>query len=182
MCFFYSALFPASFFFGFAILLIQYYTDKVREIRLNCNRKASHSDAMSLFPLDGQFCLLRIWGFAPSLGNSLAVYSRRYFFTGATVAFIISSSYAFAQFPYDELCDPVNGTVTRTEIAVTGVTLLNETEQSNGPVRLVDVIVGQEEPVHYCPQGFRDQEGFAFPPSVDFQPEGFRWMTDSQVR
>ena len=51
VCFFYSSLFPASFFFGFAILLVQYYTDK--------------------------FCLLRIWGFSPSLGSNLARYSRR---------------------------------------------------------------------------------------------------------
>lgn len=72
VCFFYSALFPASFLFGFVILLVQYHVDK--------------------------FCLLRIWGFSPSLGNSLAVYSRRYFFTGATVAFIIASAYAWAQF------------------------------------------------------------------------------------
>ena len=72
VCFFYSALFPASFLFGFAILLVQYHADK--------------------------FCLLRVWGYSPTLGSTLAVYSRRYFFTGAGVAFMIASAYAFFQF------------------------------------------------------------------------------------
>lgn len=184
VCFFYSALFPASFLFGFAILFVQYHVDK--------------------------FCLLRIWGFSPSLGSSLAKYSRRYFFTGATVAFIISSSYAWAQFrkllcevpslrPWsqcltlsvvsnlamisanDNVCDPTGGDITRAEIPYS-VYLLNETESSNGEIDPVNVLVEQEEPVYYCPQGFRQQSGFAFPMTPDDQPEGLRWMTDSQVR
>lgn len=80
--FFYSALFPPGFFFGFIILTFQYLVDK--------------------------FSLVRIWSWTPLIGAELAVFSRRFFFTGAALAFCIMSSYAFAQFPYDNLCDQVN--------------------------------------------------------------------------
>ena len=74
VCCFYSALFPAVFVFGFAIMLVQYFTDK--------------------------FCLVRVWRMAPSVGANIARISRRYFFNIALVVFIASSAYSWAQFPY----------------------------------------------------------------------------------
>lgn len=74
VCCFYSALFPAVFIFGFAIMLVQYFTDK--------------------------FCLVRVWRMAPSVGANIARISRRYFFNISLVVFIASSAYAWAQFPY----------------------------------------------------------------------------------
>ncbi|CAB9497646.1 protease [Seminavis robusta] len=151
VCFFYSALFPASFFFGFAILLVQYYVDKI--------------------------CLVRIWGVAPSLGNKLAVFSRKYFFTGALVAFIISSAYAWAEFPYDNLCDPEGGTISKI------IPQRNASALRFSDDKRIDVNVGQEEPVRFCHQGYRGQletYGFNFPPSVLAQPDGLKWMTEDQ--
>jgi len=129
------------------ILFVQYWTDK--------------------------FCLLRVWGWSPMLGSRLAIYSRRYFFTGAVVAFVISSSYAWAQFSYDNVCDPVNGTVTPTSITIENVRTL---EQSP----LTTITVGQEEPVFSCAQGSRRQQGVSFPPSADDQPNGLKWMNEDQ--
>jgi hypothetical protein len=84
VCFFYSSLFPFVFFYGFAILVLQYYTDK--------------------------YCLLRIWRHSAAIGPRLARISRRYFFTLAATVFIVSSAYSWAQFPYDNLCDKEGST------------------------------------------------------------------------
>jgi hypothetical protein len=82
VCFYYSALYPAVFFFGTAILIVQYYADK--------------------------FCLMRIWANSASLGSEVAKFSRKYFFTMAVVAYAVISAYAFAGFPYDNLCREIN--------------------------------------------------------------------------
>lgn len=78
--FFYAALFPAGFFFGSLILIVQHYTDK--------------------------YCLMRIWGNQPAIGSELAQFSRRYIFNGALLAFVLVSAYAWVQFPYDNICEP----------------------------------------------------------------------------
>jgi hypothetical protein len=74
------------FFFGTAILIVQYYVDK--------------------------FCLMRIWAPSAALGSEVAKFSRKYMFTIAVVAYAVISAYAFAGFPYDNLCrkdDPTFG-------------------------------------------------------------------------
>jgi hypothetical protein len=122
--FFYSALFPAGFFFGFVILSIQYLTDK--------------------------FSLMRIWGWAPLIGAELAVFSRRYFFTGATIAFAVVSSYVWAQFPYDNICDPHDDDVqTGYNGTYTGI------KNSNGDFLNDTVLVTQDTNVVYCDQSWR---------------------------
>ena len=78
VCFYYAALYPAVFFFGTAILIVQYYADK--------------------------FCLMRIWANSAALGSEVAKFSRKYFFSIAVVAYAVISAYAFAGFPYDNLC------------------------------------------------------------------------------
>ena len=90
------------------------------------------------------------------LGSKLAIYSRRYFFTGAVVAFVISSSFAWSQFPYDNVCDPVNGTVTPAAIPFTNVITLDQKYDVFEDEQILrNVTVGQVEPVFYCAQGFR---------------------------
>jgi len=146
VCFFYSALFPGAFFFGFAILTIQYYADR--------------------------YCLFRIWAWTPSLGSELAKFSRRYFFSGALVAFVFVSAYAFAQFPYDKLCEPSNATTgfsgTYNNVLVAGV-------EKN-------ITVEQDTNMIFCEQKWSKASVFPFPPTPRLQEEGMRWMTDSQER
>ena len=81
---------------------------------------------------------------------------------------------------YDNVCDVAGVDPTRTEKQYEAI-LLNDRMNTNGIPDLVNVTVEQEEPVYYCPQGFRQQTRFAFPPRVDDQPDGLKWMTDSQV-
>lgn len=94
-----------------------------------------------------QFCLLRVWAPTASLGANLATFSRRYFFTGALIAFVIASAYSWAQFPFDNVCDPRNGTITPANELLEDVRLFNGTT--------TDLTLGQLEPVQYCAQGFR---------------------------
>jgi hypothetical protein len=125
MVFFYSALFPAGFFFGFFILTFQYFSDK--------------------------FCLVRIWGWSPLIGAELVVFSRRFFFTGAMIAFAIVSSFAWAQFPYDNLCDPLEGEAeTGLRNTYTGVRNLKGELIDNGTV-----VVNQDTNSVQCMQNVR---------------------------
>lgn len=96
------------------------------------------------------------------------------------------SQYPFLSKAYDNVCDTpeTRGNVTRTKIPYT-VFLASETESFTVLPEPKVVFVEQEEPVYYCPQGFMDHDGFAFPPRVSDQPElpmPLRWMTESQVR
>jgi len=116
VCFFYSSMLPAVFFFGFAILMVQYYTDR--------------------------YCLLRIWRRAPAIGPNLARISRRYFFSIALVVFICSSAFAWAQFPYDNVCDKIGSTERVLQMEYINVRLLDGS--------LVNVTVAQETPVYHC--------------------------------
>ena len=123
--FFYSSLFPAGFFFGFVILATQYYTDK--------------------------FSLLRIWGWTPLIGSELAVFSRRFFFTGATIAFAVVSSYIWAQFPYDNVCDPLEGDE---QTGFDGL-YTDVVDTEGNPVNNGVLNVTQTTNVVYCSQGWR---------------------------
>jgi hypothetical protein len=119
--FFYSALFPVGFFFGALILTLQYFVDK--------------------------YCLVRIWGWNPLIGSELAVFSRRYFFTAATICFAVASSYAWAQFPYDNVCD---GDKSGFAKIYEGVLKGNDEPVGNGTVD-----VTQDNNVLFCDQSFR---------------------------
>jgi hypothetical protein len=79
LTFFYSALFPAGYFFAAASLTVNYFVDK--------------------------FCLLRTYGPSPKVGNDVAKFSRSYFFTAAVVVYAIMVSYNFAGFPFDNACN-----------------------------------------------------------------------------
>jgi len=77
VCYFYNALMPSAFFFGSVILTVQYYVDK--------------------------FCLIRIWFQAPEAGIKVARKSN-FFFSLASVIGVMSSSYYWARFRFDDMC------------------------------------------------------------------------------
>eukprot|EP00542_Grammatophora_oceanica_P010709 CAMPEP_0194043292 /NCGR_PEP_ID=MMETSP0009_2-20130614/14957_1 /TAXON_ID=210454 /ORGANISM="Grammatophora oceanica, Strain CCMP 410" /LENGTH=944 /DNA_ID=CAMNT_0038687459 /DNA_START=167 /DNA_END=3001 /DNA_ORIENTATION=- len=150
LCFFYSALFPGSFFFCGAILLMQYYVDK--------------------------YCLMRIWSTAPFIGSQLAVFSRRYFFSLALLAFAVVAAYSWAQFPYDNVCF---GSDTGFAATYTDVQNLHW----EAPEGFADgvVPVSKDENVLFCDQNWRAMDGLGFPPVPSVLQTGdLRWMTDSQ--
>lgn len=130
VCFFYSALFPSGFFFGSVILCFQYLVDR--------------------------YCLMRIWGWTPFIGSQLAVFSRKFFFSGAIIAFAVVSSYVWAQFPYDNVCDPLEPMFNDTAGIYTNVTTL-EGKAVKGEDGLGDgtVEVVQNTSSVYCAQNFR---------------------------
>ena len=112
---------------------------------------------------------MRIWAWSPFIGSELASFSRRYFFSGSIVAFACVAAYAWAQFPYDNVCDPVNATA---------VTPGNYSVIVDGLP--ANITVEQTTAVEYCSQSWREVSGLSFPPTERIQPEGLRWMSDSQ--
>jgi hypothetical protein len=98
--------------------VVQYYTDK--------------------------YCLVRIWRRSAAIGPSLARISRRYFFTLAVMVFIVSSAFAWAQFPYDNLCDKEAGTERVLHKKFDNILLLDGS--------LVNITVHQNTAVYYCSQ------------------------------
>eukprot|EP00527_Entomoneis_sp_CCMP2396_P005983 CAMPEP_0198140732 /NCGR_PEP_ID=MMETSP1443-20131203/3854_1 /TAXON_ID=186043 /ORGANISM="Entomoneis sp., Strain CCMP2396" /LENGTH=982 /DNA_ID=CAMNT_0043803251 /DNA_START=336 /DNA_END=3284 /DNA_ORIENTATION=- len=149
LCFFYSALFPAGFFFGCAILLVQQITDK--------------------------YCLMRIWGPTAAIGSQLAVFSRRYFFNGALLAYILVGAFTWAQFPYDNICDPDTNDGNDYSGTYTNVTLLSQTV-------LDSVSVTQSTDVQFCEQSWRESNVFAFPPTSRLQDGSLSWMSSEQEK
>lgn len=140
--FFYSALFPPGFFLGFLILTFQYMVDK--------------------------FSLVRIWSWTPLIGSELAVFSRRFFFNAAALAFCIVSSYVFAQFPYDNLCDPNDP-----QSGYSGV----YTNVLNGEdIPLQSITVEQDTNSVFCEQSWRGYVGFSFPPTPRIQTNDPSWL------
>lgn len=114
---------------------------------------------------------MRIWTWVPSIGSELAEFSRRYFFSGSVLAFVLVSAYAWAQFPYDNLCDPVNATT-----GASGTYLYID---ENGVIE--PTVVTQDTVVAFCSQSWLDAPVFPFPPTSRLQPPGLTWMTSSQV-
>lgn len=126
--FFYSALFPPGFFFGFLILTFQYLLDK--------------------------FSLVRIWSWTPLIGPELAVFSRQFFFTGAALAFCVVSAYAFAQFPYDNLCDPLEPAADLSGVYTNFVTYERDGISGWKETVLAQVDVEQDTETVFCQQSW----------------------------
>jgi hypothetical protein len=78
MTFYYSMIFPASYFLAAATLAVHYWVDK--------------------------FCLLRVWAPAPELGSSIGKVSRNYFLKFACIFYVMKSAYNYASFPFDNAC------------------------------------------------------------------------------
>eukprot|EP00529_Nitzschia_sp_RCC80_P003922 CAMPEP_0113487328 /NCGR_PEP_ID=MMETSP0014_2-20120614/25452_1 /TAXON_ID=2857 /ORGANISM="Nitzschia sp." /LENGTH=1050 /DNA_ID=CAMNT_0000381021 /DNA_START=457 /DNA_END=3609 /DNA_ORIENTATION=- /assembly_acc=CAM_ASM_000159 len=156
--FFYSALYPFVFVFGFVILFLQYCTDR--------------------------FSIFRIWGWTPLIGSELAEFSRRYMFTATLVTFAIVSSYVFSQFPYDNICDDlasqtfgdVNGTYTNVNYA--DGTSIYEGQQNAGKAE-----VTQTTTVRFCDQNWHNYDGWSFPANARLQGDsGLTWFNENQDR
>lgn len=76
---FYSAIYPAGFFFASASMIINYLVDK--------------------------FCLCRMYGHTALLGNAIAKFNRNTFFVIILVVYALMLSRDYAGFSFDNLCD-----------------------------------------------------------------------------
>jgi len=115
---------------------------------------------------------MRIWSSSALLGSEVAKFSRTYFFSGAVLAYAIISAYAWAGFPYDNVCSPDN------PITYNGPAGPINVEFGNGTMG--SITLGQNSTFVFCDQRWRGFDGFLFPPTANKQPDGARWMTDSQ--
>lgn len=83
------------------------------------------------------------------------------------------SSYAWAQFPYDNLCDPDVHDGPAVDGEYQNVELLS------GDI-IPSVTVTQTTPVVYCSQSWRNVGGLSFPQTSRIQPDGRSWMSGEQ--
>lgn len=122
-----------------------------------------------------KFCLMRVWSTNADLGSEVARFSRRYFFSGAILAYCIISAYAWAGFPYDNLClnEEDDDSATLARATYTNVTLFTNEVKSN-------VTVQRDEVFFSCRQNWRGFQGPAFPPTARIQSPTAQWMGQSQ--
>lgn len=113
---------------------------------------------------------MRIWASIPTIGPELPKFSRRYFFSLSVLAFCLLSAFAWAQYPYDDLCIPKSPT----DEDFSGTYTVSFPGQPDRPPETVTV----NSPVRflYCPQGWRQIEGLVFPPTPRIQPDDRQWM------
>ena len=107
------------------------------------------------------------------LGTAIARFSRRYFFSIAVVAMAVLSSYNWAAFPFDDLCD------TQIPVPPALAGTYNITRADN----VTDTaIISEGDTIHtYCSQLlFRESEFKRFPPSPQGQPPNMEWMEPEQ--
>lgn len=76
------------------------------------------------------------------------------------LAYGIVASYDWAQFPYDNLCDPDTNVTSGLDGTYEDVKLLNGDT-------LPSVTVEHENNTIFCSQSWRGSEGFAFPATAD---------------
>jgi len=81
LTFFYSVLFPASFFFTTSVIIVAFWLDKFR--------------------------LLRTWKQKTIVGTEMVSFSH-YFFLLCLLGYAIFASYTYSQFPYDNACETDN--------------------------------------------------------------------------
>lgn len=117
---------------------------------------------------------MRLWSPGAFVGTQLAVFNRRYFLSAALLAFAIVSSYAYAEFPYDNLCPIEDGGGGLEVSGSVPVTFWNGTA---GAIN----VPGTNSPAMFCRQNYWLIPGFNFPalPSAQELSQG-DWMTESQ--
>ena len=107
--------------------------------------------------------------------NTIPRFARKYFLSGCVVAFAVFCAYAWAQFPYDNLCESNE----KSSMDVSGEYLNVRTLDGAPPFNLT---VTASKPVLFCSQSWRDAEGvLPFPPRSAFQPADRHWMSDDQA-
>lgn len=142
-----------------------------------------------------KFSLVRMWQPTPRLGADLATFSRRFFFSITVVAFAVVSSFTWAQYPYDKLCEPV-------DLSTTTLGVYANVERLDG--EKVKIWMGgvEEEVDDYevvdeleyvpCGQNFRAWAGFPLPATPRIQTgnpgwfakveeDDLTWMSEQQV-
>ncbi|KAL7538232.1 hypothetical protein ACHAXR_008380 [Thalassiosira sp. AJA248-18] len=133
--------------------------------------------ALSINYFVERFSLMRTWRRAPQLGSSISSFSRRYFFTPVISAMAVASSYSWAGFPYDNLCENDNDggdgdDVDSLEDYVGSWDVVSVDGSKNA-----EVIFSEGDPSYqFCQQSLWYGEGFV----PYWQKEGHEWMTKEQ--
>lgn len=118
---------------------------------------------------------MRVWARAPRHSPELQQYTRRYFLSGCIVALVLTGAYTMAQYPYDNLCNPVE----KDGIDRSGVYLNVGTLYAAKPTE--HVTVTYPDAVVFCQQNWRNMDAlFNFPPTSKIQPDDRKWMTEDQ--
>lgn len=128
-----------------------------------------------------RFSLFRIWGWNPQLGAELASFSRKYMILGCVAVFAVISSFVFAQFPYDNVCDPPDP-VTGVAGQYLGVRDANGEVINQGTGSDGIAVVFQDTSVQFCEQSRGRSDEFWFPATKRVQKGGLTWFGDEQVK
>lgn len=128
-----------------------------------------------------RFSLFRIWGWNPQLGAELASFSRKYMILGCLAVFAVISSFVFAQFPYDNVCDPPDP-VAGVAGQYLGVKDANGEVINQGTGSDGIVVVFQDTAVQFCEQSRGRSDEFWFPATKRVQGGGLTWFGDEQVK
>lgn len=127
------------------------------------------------FSFVDRFSIMRTWYRAPKFGPHIAECSRLHITSLALILMVVTTSAAWAGFPYDDLCEAkdtdtiIAGTyaVDPNLIAVRGTTNSSRLE-----------IFSNATQYKFCIQDFERLSKFPYIPS--FQPDGFHWMSNQQ--
>eukprot|EP00546_Thalassionema_frauenfeldii_P014586 CAMPEP_0178929534 /NCGR_PEP_ID=MMETSP0786-20121207/20660_1 /TAXON_ID=186022 /ORGANISM="Thalassionema frauenfeldii, Strain CCMP 1798" /LENGTH=762 /DNA_ID=CAMNT_0020605815 /DNA_START=863 /DNA_END=3151 /DNA_ORIENTATION=- len=157
--FWYCSIYPGGFFLCALALFLNYFSDR--------------------------FNLMRTWMQAPKLGPHISSFSRRYFFIMAISAMALASSYSWAGFPYDNLCekdtveghddDNLDDDVFMNYVGTWDAVLADGSGS-------VEVTVSEGDTSYkFCQQSlYWYGKGFNFPAIPFWQTEGEEWMTEEQ--
>lgn len=150
LCFFYSVIFPASFFFGAVALCAVYATDK--------------------------FLLMRSWGPLPQIGDDVAKISRKYFFPATLVVLAVMSEFYFSAYPFDNICGTVDtvGQDAYKDYVGTHSAVLASDESTTITVTLTE---GKDKVYRFCDQDFLQRLPSLL---NFFEEDRDDWMSDDQ--
>merc|ERR1719469_565528 len=116
-----------------------------------------------------KFCVMRTWARAPRIGTSIGKINQIYIIPLTLWAMIIMSSYWWASWPFDNLCE--NGTIHEKYIGT-----------YDFPTKTYQTLDGNETSYKYCHQSliFHKDGKVTFPALSMWQQGGDKWMTKDQ--
>ena len=137
--------------------------------------------AMALFLniFADRYSLMRTWARSPSLGPSISNFSRRYFFSLAVSAMAVASSYTWASFPYDNLCQVEMNDDAETDLDyyIGSWNIVSLDGERNAYVTVSE----GDTYYKFCKQSlYWYGKGFNFPAIPYWQTKGNEWMTSEQ--
>lgn len=152
LAFYYSAIFPAGFFWAAASLGVNYWVDK--------------------------FCMFYKYGPSPAVGEQVSYLSRYYFFPLVLFFYAFTTTYNYSRWPFDNTCD----TGERVPSSYVGDhTFTYDGERFNTTISENDEAVkycNQDMQIGYNSEEFSLGE---FPPFPEYiKEEGLKWMTEEQ--